>query len=693
MKKLKIILKFNYIYYLIFLFAILYVFININFINYNYKNLSNNLKGYVNDYYIDGNKLTIILLGEEKKLLNYYFKTEKEKNNFKICYGDYIKVNGIFDEIKENTNFNLFNYKKYLKTKKINYSLKVENIKIIKKNNNLFYYIKNQIVLRINNNISSDYLKTFILGDKRNINQNIIESYQKLGVSHLLAISGMHVSFLSMILLKILKKLNVKIRYSIVMLFLIFYLFLTNYTISILRATMQFILFSINKLFNLKIKNINIMLLIISIVLIYNPYYIYDVSFLFSFSISFSLILFGKKINNIKNYFYKGFTTSLISFLVSLPILINNFYEINFLSIIYNVFYIPFVSYILFPINILNLIFPFLDRLNNFFINIFEIITINLSKINILTFQTSRLSLFLIIIYYIVLYFAISKKRKKYIISIFIFIIFFINNNRFVLFPTITFLDVGQGDSMLIRILNKNILIDTGGKIVYEEETWKKRNKEYGVSNNVIVPYLKSVGVKKINYLILTHGDYDHMGEAINLVNNFKIEKVIFNCGEENELETKLIKVLNKKKIVYYSCVKELNIDKYKLQFLNTGIYDNENNNSSVIYIVLNNYKFLFMGDAGVEVEEDLIEKYNLQDIDVLKVGHHGSKTSSDKKFINEINNKYSVISVGKNNRYGHPNITVLNNLKKSKIYRTDQNGSIIFEIKKGKLNIKTCIP
>ena len=101
----------------------------------------------------------------------------------------------------------------------------------------------------------------------------------------------------------------------------------------------------------------------------------------------------------------------------------------------------------------------------------------------------------------------------------------------------------------------------------------------------------------------------------------------------------------------------------------------------------------MFMGDAGVEVEEDLIEKYNLQDIDVLKVGHHGSKTSSGKKFIDEITPKYPIISVGKNNRYGHPNKEVLNNLNNSKIYRTDQDGSIIFKIKNNKLKIETCSP
>ena len=101
----------------------------------------------------------------------------------------------------------------------------------------------------------------------------------------------------------------------------------------------------------------------------------------------------------------------------------------------------------------------------------------------------------------------------------------------------------------------------------------------------------------------------------------------------------------------------------------------------------------MFMGDAGVEKEKDILNKYNLSNIDVLKVGHHGSKTSSSKEFIDEINPKYGIISVGKNNRYGHPNKEVLNNLENSKIYRTDQDGSIMFKIKNDKLEIETCSP
>ena len=188
-----------------------------------------------------------------------------------------------------------------------------------------------------------------------------------------------------------------------------------------------------------------------------------------------------------------------------------------------------------------------------------------------------------------------------------------------------------------------------------------------------------------------SHGDFNHMGETINLVNNFKVERVIFNCGEYNDLEKELIKVLDKKKIKYYSCIKELNIDNNKLYFLQTKEYDNENDNSNVIYTELNEYKFMFMGDAGLDKEKDILDKYNITDIDVLKVGHHGSKTSSSEKFINEINPKYSVISVGKNNRYGHPNKEVINNLKDTKIYRTDEDGSIMFKINDNKLEIETC--
>lgn len=183
------------------------------------------------------------------------------------------------------------------------------------------------------------------------------------------------------------------------------------------------------------------------------------------------------------------------------------------------------------------------------------------------------------------------------------------------------------------------------------------------------------------------------MGDASYFVDHFKVKNVIFNCGKYNDLEKEFIEVLETKNIKYYSCITELNIDDNQLYFLNNKDYGNENDNSTVVYTKLNNHKFLFMGDAGIEVEQDLIEKYNLKNIDVLKVGHHGSRTSSSEKFIDEINPKYSLISVGKNNRYHHPNKEVLSNLEDSKIYRTDQDGSVMFKIKNDTLKIETCSP
>lgn len=357
---------------------------------------------------------------------------------------------------------------------------------------------------------------------------------------------------------------------------------------------------------------------------------------------------------------------SFISFITSIPLLIDSSFSINFLSFIYNIVLIPIVSFIIFPLSVITLILP-LDNILFNITNIFEKICIVLDSIKVFTFSFSKLPMVLVLIYYLILF---SKIRYKFLINMFLTIMFcFVG--IYIINPRVYFIDVGQGDSALIRYKNKNILIDTGGS--YYKELYKDS-----------ILFFKSIGVKKIDYLILTHGDFDHMGEAINIIENFKVEKVIFNCGDINDLEKELIN----KNISYDLCVSRIE----DLDFLQTKIYSDENDNSNVIYLELNNYKFLFMGDASINKEKDILKKYNISNIDVLKVGHHGSKTSSSKLFIDKINPEYSVISVGKNN-YGHPNKEVLNNLKESKIYRTDLDGSIMFELKKNKLQIKTCTP
>lgn len=676
MKKLKNILQCNYIFYILLVLSLIYSFIFINFIivKSEYKDSDKNLYGTVIDYKKSKDKTTIWVKGKEKVLVNYY-------SDLNVSYGDYIYVYGVFKKPKENGNFNLFNYKRYLLSNKINYVVTASKITIIKKDDNVFYTLKNNLLKRIESaNRSKGYILAFLYADKSLIEKDIYTKYQKIGVSHLFAVSGMHVSLISIVLLKLLNKIKERKRYIIVSIFLSIYLFLTNFTISMVRATFQFILFFINKSFKLNIDNSNLVILLFSILVIINPYNIYNIGFLFSFIISFTLIRCSKLIKG--KFIIKSLKISLISFFSSMPVLINNFFEVNFLGIILNIIYIPFVSYILFPLSLVTVLFPSLDNILYMFISYFEKITDFFSNIKFLSFSICKMNIFLIIIYYIIFVYILKRKKKLIykIIIVIISLIFLINNGRIVN-NEVSILDVGQGDSSLIRLKNKNILIDTGGNINYD------------ISKNILIPYFKSVGIKKIDYLVLTHGDYDHMGEAINLVENFKVEKVIFNCGLYNDLENELIEVLDKKKIKYYSCIKELNIDNNKLHFLQTKEYDNENENSNVIYTELNGYKFMFMGDAGVEKEKDILEKYNVSKIDVLKIGHHGSKTSSDKSFIDEMNPKYSVISVGKNNRYGHPNKEVLNNLDNSKIYRTDQDGSIMFKIKNNKLKLKTCSP
>lgn len=673
MKKLKIVLQQNNIFYFLLIFSLIYMFIFINFINIKskYNENDSSLQVKIIDYKKSDDKLVIYAKGKEKILINYC-------DDINISYGDYIYVKGKLIKPKDNTNFNLFNYKKYLLSNNIKYTVKASNIKILKRNENIFYKLKNYIFFKIKSlDKSKKYILTFIFADKSYMDKEMYDNYQNLGISHLFAVSGMHISLVTFILLKLLEGKNEVIKYLITFIFLMFYLFLTNYTISMVRACFQFILIFINKLFKLNIDNSNIVIFLFSVLIILNPYIIYNIGFLFSFSISFTLIKFKDMITG--DFMIKNIKTSLLSFFVSMPILINNFFKVNFLSIILNIIYIPFVSYILFPLCLITILFPFFDSFTYFVINFFETITKFFSSINLLTFSITKMNIILVIIYYFIFLWIIKSndKLKKKIIIAFIFIVFIINNNTIVN-NEVHFLDVGQGDSTLIRIKNKNILIDTGGNI------------NFNISKNVLIPYFRSSGIKKIDYLILTHGDYDHMGEAINLVENFKVEKVIFNCGPYNDFENELIEVLDKKKIKYYSYIKELNVDNNKLHFLQTKEYDNENENSNVIYTKLNGYRFMFMGDAGVEKEKDILEKYNVSKIDVLKIGHHGSKTSSDKNFIDETNPKYSVISVGKNNRYGHPNKEVLNNLDNSKIYRTDINGEIKIKIKRNNFNIKT---
>ena len=675
MKKLKIVLQSKVFYFVILILCIINVTIRVFVIKHQslYQSSEHEFILEVVNIKNSSSGQIITFKGREKLITHY-----KEKFPYKI--GDKLKIEGLLSLPSKNTIPNLFNYRKYLYNDGIFYILTIKNMVLLEENKDLLNNLKDKMIKRIDKYKSAAYLQAFILGDTSYIDKNARNNYQNIGISHLLAIGGMHISLMLVLLKCLLKKVNKYLSFFIITFFIFAYLTLVSFQVSMLRSALSYILISINKNFHLEISYDYIMILVLVIVLFINPFNIYNLGFQYSYLISFVLVKCRSIITG--NYLKKMLLVSFISILSSFPITIYNNYQINILSIVYNLFYVPFINFLLFPLILLSFILPIFDNILFKIITFLEYITKALSNIHsYLIFK--KPGIVFILIFYVILYFIIldikkKKLRKVWLLGLLLIIQYNYNNlfnNSFV-----TMMDVSQGDSIVVHVNNNTTLIDTGGNI------------SYSYSDNII-NYLKSQGIRKIDNLILSHGDYDHMGDAINIIENFKVDKVIFNCGESNNLEKKLIKVLDEKNIKYYSCIKELNIDNSKLYFLQTKEYDNENDNSNVIYTELNGYKFMFMGDAGVDKEKDILDKYNLANIDVLKVGHHGSKTSSSKEFIDEIEPKYAIISVGKNNRYGHPNKEVLNNLDNSKIYRTDQDGSIIFKIKNNKLKIKTCSP
>ena len=629
--------------------------------------------GIVTKCEVKEDKITIEIKAKEKLLITYKYQ-DKEFNN--LSYGDKIKVKGTLITPSKNTNQNTFNYQKYLYHKKIYYLVKASSINKIANNHNYLYTIKNTLYQKIDKLKSSNYIKTLLFCDNT-LSKEIKESYRINGISHLFSVSGMHINFFVSIIYLYLNKItyNKRIKYLITNIFIIIYLILFPSS-SLLRSAVMSILYSINYLLKLKIKKMDILLLTLGVSILINPFIIYDLGYIYSYTITFFLVLSSSTLKK-KSKINKIIYISLLSFLVSIPITIYNSYEINIISILLNIILVPIISIIILPLTILTYIFPILDSILYLFTNTLETISLFVSKINITKIIFPKPSLLIIVLYYII--FLLSYQSKKYfylniILLIIIYISPYLNSN----FEVVMF-EVGEADCHFIKYpYNKNtILIDTG-------------KSEYKIKNEII-PYLKSIGIKKIDYLIITHGDEDHIGGAITLINNFQVKNVILNKGTFTDLEKELIKNLNKKKIPYQININKINLSNHTICLLNNTKYNNENDNSIITYFTYQKYKFLYMGDASITTEDNLLENYNLNNISILKVGHHGSNTSSSKDFISQINPSISLISVGANNIYHHPNKEVINNLSKSRIYRTDINNMVKLTINsKGILKVTT---
>lgn len=661
---LRKILLLDYIFYIILFLTIILTIIRLNI-------------KYTSIYNINTNKIIGIVtnINIKEDYLELYIKNKETiivtiETNTKLNLGDKVEVNGKIIELEDNKTKYLFNYKKYLKRKKIYYKFKGNNIKIIKHNKNIYFTIKQLII----NNMTNRYMNTFILGDKNFLEENVKRSFQENGISHLFAISGMHITLLVSIIEKILKRLKLDEyqRYKFISIFLIIYLLLVGLSPSILRGVLFYILFKLNNIYYFYIKPINLFILVLSIALLINPNYIFDVGFQYSYLISFSLLTQTNKLQSNK-YLISLLKVSIISFITSLPITLYNFNQINLLSILYNLFYVPLVSIIIFPLTLITYIIKPLEPIYNIFILILEKSSLLLMNINSFKLIFKRLPLIIYFIYLILIIIYLLKNNKIYIYILLIllsihYLIPYIDRSDY-----LKMIDVGQGDSILLHSNNKNILVDTGGL-----------NKEGNVYFNTLYPIFKSEGIKKIDYLILTHGDKDHLGDSKTLIDNFKVKNIIINSNYINYYERK---ILSKKTII---ATEGLNIKAgdFNLIQLNKDLKD-ENDSSQVYLVTIRNNKILLTGDASKKTEKYILENYDLPKIDILKVGHHGSKTSTSIELLEQIEPEIALISCGKDNKFNHPNQETLEVLSNIKTLRTDILGTIDIFFKRNGYMIK----
>ena len=637
----------------------------------------------IDNYKIEEDKMKLELVCKEKLVGSYYFKND-EYNFFKekVNIGSSVIVKGKLVSPKNNTVPYLFNYKKYLYNKRVYYTLKIDSIKILNENSNPFIKLKNRVIKHVNSYKDSTYLYAFILGKTELISDEVLTSYRENGISHLFALSGLHVSIFSSILLFILKKLRFKeiLNYVIIFIFLLLFSFITGFSPSILRATLLFFLLGINKVFYLNIRTLDILYLVFIILVIINPFIIYNLSFILSFTAAFFLI-FSSDLLKGKNYFVSLFKVSLLSYFASLPLSIYYFGYTNLLGTILNLVFVPLVSFVVFPLTFLTFIISKFYSILNITTNLLESLSLLFNKFKIIIYFP-RMNLIFVFIYLSILMLYIKFKKKICLYLIIVLLIFFkirryMDNNTY-----IYYIDVGQGDSILVMTphLNKTILIDTGGIVSFNE------NYKSNIVKNKTIPFFRRIGINKVDYLFLTHGDYDHAGEANELLNNFCVKKVFINKGNINNIEKKI----NNKEVL---TLKNFVIDNIKVNSLNNNVFNNENDDSTILLFNIYDYKFLFMGDASIKTEEYLLNNYILPNVDILKVGHHGSYTSTSTDFIKVIKPKYSVISVGENNMYKHPNKSVLDILDNTKLFRTDVDGTIEVKISKKGYKIKTYVP
>ena len=629
-------------------------------------------------------------------------------------YGDSLYIEGEFKQPEEARNYKGYNYKQYLKTKKIIGTVELEKVKILKSSNGSFIHnIQKYIRDTINGTLTDEegnLLLAILLGDKDKLSEDIQESFKTSNLSHMLAVSGAHVSYIILGLTYVLQnsiigKKNGKI---VCIIFLLAFMAITNFTPSVTRACIMAILTLFSSIIYRKsdvYTNISVAALI---TLIFNPYSLLDLGFQLSYGGTIGIIIFIKRIQEKKsnskviNYIKQMALVSIYANIIIIPIMMYHFNTVSFTFIISNIMASPILGIIVitgFLFIIASITVKPLTRLIAIFIKPILSILIKISQIcsklpfsNILVVTPY---MFNVISYYaIILYCIKSKKNNKCKIIIGLLIVLILINFIIYIFPQklrIFFIDVGQGDSTLIITPDKKtVLIDGGG------------SDSFDVGEKVLLPYLLDRRILKIDYVLISHFDTDHCGGILTIMEKVKVKNIIISeQAEHSENYERFKKLMIHKKIRLIEVKKgdKIKIGRYsefKILFPTSRLLSENplNNNSIVAQFNYNNFKMLFTGDIEKLAEQQILktEKAEIR-ADILKVAHHGSKTSSIPEFIKAVRPKIALIGVGKNNTFGHPNQQTIKNLEniKCRIYRTDLQGEIIIKIdQKGRMNVKS---
>ena len=470
------------------------------------------------------------------------------------------------------------------------------------------------------------------------------------------------------------------------------YLLLSGFKIPGLRAAVLLLLIIIGKRLGRKVDIYNLLAIIASVMLILEPQRLFMVSFQLSFGAVLAIVALTptiKRIIPIKASKINSLLAATLSAQLGLlPILAYYFYQVSIIGIITNLIAVPLLSLVI----VLSFIFLLTVGFAGFFSQllvgsiefILAVILAILSGANdnlITTVLVGRPRLITIALYYLILYqvllllkkelFPYSKRYFKKVVTISLAVlIILVSGFNFSAETEIIFFDVGQGDAILIKLpQGKNILVDTG-------ETGQE-----------IKRYLLSRGIKKIDYFIISHFHFDHIGGFEKLAKEFTINKVIYppRC-EKNNSKKDIIKLIEENNLaaVSFKAGDNLQGRNFKLETLAPNYplirESYENNNSLVQNFSYGEFQLLLTGDIEQEAEKRLARKYDLS-ADILKAAHHGSNSSSIKKFLREVEARKTVIQVGANN-YGHPSPEVITRFKEKgvRVLRNDRDGAVIFK-------------